>query len=101
MTRKDLDLTIDTVGNALNLTYPNRQMGTGMGTIYLTTQGKTSLTRSMIKTENPLSIIGINAIQRQDGSAIQPMLNYMYDLVMKRNKRAKTLEPKRKMEKEA
>ena len=85
ITKKNLAITVNSIGNPLNLTYPNEQQGTSIKTLYLTTQGKTNQTKNIIKADKPLTIIGINAIQRQDGAAIQPMVNYIYRQLTKVN----------------
>ncbi len=85
ITKKNLAITVKSIGNPLNLTYPNEQQGTNIKTLYLTTQGKTNQTKNIIKADKPLTIIGINAIQRQDGAAIQPMVNYIYRQLTKVN----------------
>lgn len=64
-----------TIGNPMNLTYENKQIGKGIDTICSVALGKDLLTKELIKIQNPIIIMGTNIIQRKDGKTIEDMLS--------------------------
>ena len=81
--RKNGSLAITSIGAPLDLTYEHEHIGNNINTLRLLAYGKHLSTTSFLFSKNPLSIIGINSLQRTDGSTILPLLNLFFSFIHK------------------
>ncbi|MEI6203832.1 MAG: NADH-quinone oxidoreductase subunit NuoG, partial [Enhydrobacter sp.] len=65
--------TIGSVGPAVDLTYPVERLGAGPASLADITAGKSSFAEKLKAAKNPLVIVGMGALAREDGAAVLAM----------------------------
>jgi len=61
---------IASIGPAVDLTYPVEQLGAGPATLRELAEGKLGFAEKLKAAKNPLVIVGMGALARQDGAAV-------------------------------
>jgi NADH-quinone oxidoreductase subunit G len=62
--------TIASIGPALDLTYPVERLGAGPATLRDLAEGKLAFAAKLKAAKNPLIIVGMGALAREDGAAV-------------------------------
>ena len=65
--------TIGSVGPAVDLTYPVERLGAGPASLADIAAGKSSFAEKLKAAKNPLVIVGMGALAREDGAAVLAM----------------------------
>src|SRR6267154_419792 len=70
---------IDSIGPAVDLTYPVERLGAGPASLRDLLDGKTGFFEKLKAAKNPLIIVGMGALAREDGAAVLAMARELVD----------------------
>ncbi len=74
-------LTVAAIGPALDLTYPVAHLGAGTQTLQDVADGKHSFAETLRAARGPMLILGMGALARSDGAAVQALARRIADSV--------------------